>query len=171
MWITSSWSIWLKGLSKSLSAALCTGSVHSLWLSFVIVMVSITSFITMSCDLGTLDGVSDFFCKVYFLPILPRKHFIVLTLTKMSSLAWICCDAWNDLVTLGNWSHYDYLDKTYVNCQLSCSFGTWYWGDFIFFASTLETWSTILKHSPGPVVDFTSLITGVFWGIKKSLLE
>ena len=52
-------------------------------------MVSITSFIAMSCDLGALGQVFDFFCKVYVSPILPRKHFIVYTLNKMLSPALI----------------------------------------------------------------------------------
>ena len=49
---------WSKGLNRfSSSAALYNGSAISVWLSYVEVMVSITSFITVSCDLGISDWV------------------------------------------------------------------------------------------------------------------
>ena len=65
----------LKRLNRfSSSVASFNGSALSVRMSCVEVMVSMTSFTATSCDLGTLHGVFVFFCKVYILPFLPRKH-------------------------------------------------------------------------------------------------
>ena len=85
---------WLKRLNRSSSlAALCNGLPLSMWQSCVKVMVSMTSFTATSCNLGILDWVFDFFCRIYFSPILPRKHFIKLTVDEMSSPGLTCLDA------------------------------------------------------------------------------
>ena len=69
---------WLKRLNGSSPLAVsCDGSVLSAWLLCVKLLVSMTLFTTTSCDLGKSDGVFNFFCKVYFLPILLRKHFVI----------------------------------------------------------------------------------------------
>ena len=81
-------------LSKSSSSAdLCTDSAVSVCLPLIVEIVSITSFIMTSCELGTSDEVFDFFCKVYFSPNVLRKYVIVLTLNEMSLPGLICCDA------------------------------------------------------------------------------
>ena len=80
----SMWEYWAKRLNRSSSSyALCNGSALSVWLSCVKVMVLITSFTVMCCDLGVLYRVLDPFCKVYFSPILLGNCFIILTVDEM----------------------------------------------------------------------------------------
>ena len=63
---------WLKRLNRSSSsAALCNGSALSMWLSCVKVMVSMTSFTEISCDLGISEGT--------FLLLLQSVFFIHFT--------------------------------------------------------------------------------------------
>ena len=58
---------WLKQFSKSSSSVVsCTGSILSVWLSCVKSVVSMTSFIATSCDLGESDRGLTSFIKYTF---------------------------------------------------------------------------------------------------------
>ena len=75
-------------------------SAVSVCLSSIVEIVLITSFTMTSCQPGTTNDMFDFFCNVYFSPILPSKCFYVLSFREMASTGLICCDPWKDIYYL-----------------------------------------------------------------------
>ena len=77
---------------RSSLVGLCIGSLLLILFSFV-VMVSIISFMVASGVFRSSGGLSGFFVKLYFSPIFPRKHLMVVVLNDMSSPDLLCCEA------------------------------------------------------------------------------